>query len=62
MICIGRMIGGDGGKAYFSGSCLGLVNSSSLSLTVKDKYKQVSYKQNVSTAVMLLQQDLGAIL
>jgi len=39
MICIGRMIGGDGGKAYFSGSCLGLVNSSSLSLTVKDKYK-----------------------
>lgn len=30
MICIGRIIGGDGGKEYFSGSCLGLVNSSSL--------------------------------
>lgn len=40
MICIGRIIGGDGGKEYFSGSCLGLVNSSSLSLTVKDELKR----------------------
>lgn len=39
MIWIGRIMGGDGGKEYFSGSCLGLVNSSSLSLTVKDKFK-----------------------
>lgn len=39
MIWIGRIIGGEGGKEYFSGSCLGLVNSSSLSFTVKDKFK-----------------------
>lgn len=39
MICIGRMTGGEGGKGYFSGNCLGLVNSSSLRLTVKDGFK-----------------------
>lgn len=39
MICMGRTTGGEGGKGYFSGNCLGLVNSSSLSVTVKDGCK-----------------------
>lgn len=39
MICIGRIMGGDEGNKYFSGNCLGLVKSSSLSLTVKDEFK-----------------------
>lgn len=39
MICMGRIMGGDEGNEYFSGNCLGLVKSSSLSLTVKDEFK-----------------------
>lgn len=39
MICMGRLMGGDEGNEYFSGNCLGLVKSSSLSLTVKDEFK-----------------------
>lgn len=30
MICIGNITGGVDGRRYFSGSCFGLINSSSL--------------------------------